>query len=129
MVEAFDITESDAYQDMVREGVNKLLPIVTPTTVAMQGNGRPNVAPDWIVMQIARIQAELMSLKIELLVMNTALSLQSMGMATEGDEQITEILKLAQTRMDKFVDESVAAHKEAKTEQSSKLITPNGTTL
>tara|TARA_R110002020_G_scaffold34660_2_gene105251 strand:+ start:6662 stop:7051 length:390 start_codon:yes stop_codon:yes gene_type:complete len=129
MVDAFDLTDSDEYQDMVRDGVNKLLPIVTPTTVAMQGSSRPNVAPDWIVMQFARIQAELMSLKLELLVMNAALSLQTMGMATEGDEHVTEILKVAKARMDKFVDESVAAHKEAKLEQSSKLVTPDGTTL
>jgi len=126
----FDLTETPEYLHMIKDGVNKLLPIVTPTTVAMQGPGGPSVAPEWLVSQLARIQAEVMSLKLELLVLNAALSVSTMDLATSDDEQVTEVFRVAKERMDKFVEEAEQAHTDAKAEiKPSRIIRPNGTQL
>lgn len=126
----FDLTDTSEYISMVQEGVNKLLPIVTPTTVAMQGPGGPSVAPEWLVSQLARIQAEVMSLKLEMLVLNAALSVSTMDLATSQDEQVTEIFRVAKERMGKFVEEAIQAQADSKAKaKPSRIIRPNGTQL
>ena len=126
----FDLTTSPEYLELVSEGVRKLAPIMCPTKVPMNAPGGPTLAPEWIVGQFQRLQMELLSLKLETMILNAVVAVHhDLGMASSEDEQIKNLLKVAKSRIDEFVNEGIQAHEEGKKQESNRIIRPNGAKL